>query len=442
MNIKFVLLASALLLSVATFSQKDQLKAIKKVYEKSSASEQEIAEYKENLASINKLVTGSTPVEEAQTNYFKSVLPYVEYLSAMSKSATKENLQIVMQLLNPKNIKTIVAGRNELLSFERKEGIATLSKGINENTAGLKTLLVNYAVSLNDKQQYKDASLILKSVYELDPKDPEKLYYAANFALNAKDYDLALSEYQELKRINFTGELTTYSATNKENKKSEQFTSKTERDLYVQAGTHEKPTEEKQPSKKPEIIKNIALILVQNGKKAEALLAIQEARLIDPADTSLLMTEAGLYYDMNDIPGYQKLIKEAIDKNPNDASLYYNLGVTSSSAKDLVSSEKYFKKAIEIKPDYLEAYISLAELKLRDDQKFVDQMSKLGTSAADMKKYDVVKANRTKMFNDALPFLEKAYELKPTDSEVSKTLLSVYKAMEMTEKVKAMKAKM
>ena len=442
MKLQNLILLGAFTLSIGTFAQKDQLKAIKKIYEKSSVSDADIASYKENLTSIDKLVTGSTPVETAQTAYFKAVMPYVEYLSAMSKSASKENPEIVIQYLNAKNIGEIVAGRNALLAFERKEGIATLSKGINENAVALKALFVNYAVALNDKQQYKDASLILKSVYELDPKDPEKLYYAANFALNAKDYNLALSEYQELKKINFTGESTTFSAINKETKKAEQFNSKSERDLYVQAGTHEKPSQETQPSKRPEVIKNIALILVQNGKKEEALSAIQEARLIDPADTTLLMSEAGLYYEMKDIPNYQRLIKEAIDKNPNDPSLYYNLGVTSAGAKDIVSAEKYYKKAIEIKPDYLEAYISLAEIKLRDDQKYVDQMSKLGTSAADMKKYDVVKANRTKMFNDALPFLEKAYEIKPTDEEVSKTLLSVYKAMELTDKVKALKAKM
>ena len=442
MKSKISILAATILISVSGFSQKDELKALKKVYEKSEPSEKDVVDFRDNISTIDKLVTGSTDSEKAYTAFYKSITPYVAYLGAMSKSAEKVNPQIVAQFLNSKNINEIVAGRNAILAFERKEGIATLTKGLNENAAALKTLLVNYAVALNDKQEYKDASLILKSVYDLDSKDPEKLYYAANFALNAKDYDLALSEYQELKRINFTGESTQYYAINKDTKKEEQFNTKAERDLYVKATSHEKPRDEKSPSKKAEIVKNIALILVQSGKKQEAIAAIQDARATSPDDSTLMMTEANLYYELKDIPNYQRIIKEAIDKTPNNAELYFNLGVTNSNSNSPIDAEKYFKKAIELKPDYTDAYINMSELKLREDEKFVNDMSKLGTSAADTKKYDAIKASRSKMFNDAIPYLEKAYELDSKNEAVAKTLLSVYKAMEMTQKAKDLKAKM
>ena len=61
----------------------------------------------------------------------------------MIKVAEKVNPQIVAQFLNSKNINEIVSGRNAILAFERKEGTATLTKGLNENAAALKTLLVN-----------------------------------------------------------------------------------------------------------------------------------------------------------------------------------------------------------------------------------------------------------------------------------------------------------
>ncbi|MBC7642489.1 MAG: tetratricopeptide repeat protein [Flavobacterium sp.] len=155
-----------------------------------------------------------------------------------------------------------------------------------------------------------------------------------------------------------------------------------------------------------------------------------------------MMTEANLYYELKDIANYQRIIKEAIEKNPNDAELYFNLGVTNSNSKNAGEAEKYFKRAIELKSDYTDAYINLSELKLRDDEKYVNEMSKLGTSAADTKKYESIKVSRTKMFTEALPYLEKANELDSKNDAVSKTLLSVYKAMEMTEKAKGLKAKM
>ncbi len=439
---KITILATALLITVTTFAQKDQLKVLKKIYEKAEPSDKDVTEFKSNIAAIDALVTGSTESEKAYTAYYKSVTPYVEYLAANAKSVNKNGPEIVAQYFNATNIYTLVNGRNNLLDFERKEGTATLSKGINENAPVLKSLLVNHAVKISEKEQYKDAALILKSVYDLDSKDPEKLYYAANFALNAKDYELALNYYQELKRVKFTGESTTYSAVNTETKKEEFFNTKNERDLYVKAGSHNAPKEVKQPSKKPEIVRNIALILVQSGKKQEAIAAVQEARKDAPDDSALMMSEANLYYELKDIPNYQRIIKEAIEKNPNDPELYFNLGVTNSNSKLPVEAEKYFKKAIELKPDYTDAYINMSELKLRDDEKFVNDMSKLGTSVADTKKYDVIKANRSKMFADALPYLEKAYELDSKNDAVAKTLLSVYKAMDLTQKAKDLKAKM
>ncbi len=46
------------------------------------------------------------------------------------------------------------------------------------------------------------------------------------------------------------------------------------------------------------------------------------------------------------------------------------------------------------------------------------------------------------MFNSALPYLEKAFELDAKNEDVANTLLNVYGALEMTDKKKALKAKM
>jgi thioredoxin-like negative regulator of GroEL len=69
-------------------------------------------------------------------------------------------------------------------------------------------------------------------------------------------------------------------------------------------------------------------------------------------------------------------------------------------------------------------------------------MNKLGASEKDNKRYEFLKAEREKNFKVVLPFLEKAYELDPSNEAAKKTLLSVYNALEMTDKYKALKAKM
>ena len=156
----------------------------------------------------------------------------------------------------------------------------------------------------------------------------------------------------------------------------------------------------------------------------------------------LIDGQANLYLDTKDFVTYKKIITEVLEKSPNDADLIFNLGVISANAKDLVEAEKYYKRAIEIKPDYINAYLNLAILKLDADTNILKEMNKLGNSDNDNKRYLVLKKQREEVFRGALPYLEKAYELNPKNAEVASTLLSVYSALEMTEKKKELKAKM
>jgi len=245
-----------------------------------------------------------------------------------------------------------------------------------------------------------------------------------------------------LKTLNYTGEATIYWAMNKVSKKEETFNSKAERDLFLKTGTHEKPRDEKSESKRGEIYKNIALILVSQDKTQEAITAIEDARKANPEDSTLLITEADLYLKLNDVANYTKLVNEALLKDPKNVDLVFNLGVMSSNANNLVEAEKHYKKALELDPNYFNANLNLAELKLRGDEKFVTEMNKLGTSEKDNKRYDTLKSEREKNFKSVLPYLEKAVEIDSTNDAAKKTLLSVYNALEMTDKYKALKAKM
>ena len=282
---------------------------------------------------------------------------------------------------------------------------------------------------------------MLHSIYLLDKNDPEKLYYAASYAINGQNFDQALGYYEELKALNFSGEKTNYYAKNKANDAEDYFDSKASRDNVVKLGTHTTPRDEKEPSKRGEIYKNIALIYNSKGDVAAAKKAIADARAANPDDTSLIMTEANFALQTNDKEAYKKLISQVIEKNPNDANLFYNLGVLAAEAKDATEAEKYYKKAIELKPDFVNAYLNLAHLKLESDVAIVNEMNKLGNSAKDNKRYDELKATRTKIFTSSLPYLQKANQLEPKNADVQATLLNVYNYLEMTAEAKALKAK-
>jgi tetratricopeptide (TPR) repeat protein len=136
------------------------------------------------------------------------------------------------------------------------------------------------------------------------------------------------------------------------------------------------------------------------------------------------------------------VIEEVLQKSPNDADLYYNLGVIAGTSKNEAEAEKYYLKAIELNPKYSNAYLNLAILKLDVDVKIVEEMNTLGNSAKDNKRYDELKGEREKVFRVALPYLEKVVELEPGNIEAKQTLLNVYTSLDMTDKYKALKATM
>jgi len=436
MKINKLIIASAVFISLTSYAQKDELKALKKIYEKDTPSVSDVADYKTKLSKLEPLATEES--DKVYYNYYKSILPKIEL---MSLGAVPNPMQL-QKLFTPSTISEMVVSCNATLDYEKKSGKKVLTDNINKDIATVKPMLLSTAVKYGDMKKFKEASDILYSLYSLDKKDQEKLYYAANYAVTANSYDDALKYYLELKSLNYSGEGTQYYAINKGNKQEEYFNTKDQRDSFLKLGTHEKPRDEKIASKRGEIYKNIALIYVNKNKNEEAKQAYSDARKVNPDDNSLLINEANLYLTLNDFETYTRLVNEALAKEPNNVEMVFNLGVISSNANKLDIAEGYYKKAIEIDPNYFNAYLNLAELKMRGDQKYVDEINKLGTSDKDLKRYEVVKTERNKNFMAILPILEKAVELDSTNEPAKKTLLSVYKALEMSDKAKTLKEKM
>jgi tetratricopeptide (TPR) repeat protein len=436
MRIKHIMLASAILVSVSSFAQKDELKKLKKIYDKEAPSANDLAEYKANLDKLAPLA-----IEEGDKIYYNF---YQANTSAIEMALLGPNPSPAQlsKFLTPTAISEYATAATATLEYEKKTGKKILTDDIENDVAVIKPILFSTAISFGEAKKYKEAANVLYALYQLDKKDPDKLFYAASYAVNGLDYDKALDYYNQLKVLNYSGEGTVYWATNKASKKEETFNTKNERDVCVKTGTHEKPRDEKLESKRGEIYKNIALILIDKGKIDEAKAAVAEAKKENPNDSSLVLTEADLYLKVNDYDTYTKLVNEALAKDPNNVDLVYNLGVISGNANKLDEAEKYYRRALDINPNYFDANLNLAELKLRDDTKFVTEMNKLGTSEKDNKRFDVIKSEREKNFRAVLPYLEKAVELKGDNEAAKKTLLGVYNALEMKDKYKALKAKM
>lgn len=439
MKIKYALLASSMLFSAASFAQKDELKTLKKLYAKDVLSTSDISEYK---SATNKLsgMSGLAESDLVYTNFYKAMTPLLELMTASAASGAAPNIQAMAKTFSPAKINEMAGGLNAVLDFEKKTGKKVYTDDINETITEYKPVLINYAITLNQASKFKEAAQVFEAIYNLDKKDDGNLYNASILAMQAQDFDLALKYLNELKAINYSGEGTIYYATNKASGNEESFNTDADRKASIKLGIHEKPRDEKVPSKRGEIYKNIASILVHQGKVDEAKKAIHEAQAANPGDTSLMLAEANLYLDAKDFTSYKRVITEVLAKDPNDADLLFNLGVISTNSGDIEDAKKYYKRAIEVNPNYFNAYNNLGALMLHGEDKMVKEMNSLGTTPKDNKRFDELKAKRNKMYADALPYFEKALQIEPKEPNIKAVLLNAYQVLEMDAKYKALKA--
>ncbi len=442
MKNKLIVVVSALLISCGVVAQKEEMKTLKRIYDKESLTEKDVADYKAAVAKLEPYIASANEGDKVYMNYMRVQVPTLEFNAVMEKPENRANMQMyAMKTFTLANLSMMAEAYNAVLEYEKKTGKKVYTKDIEEERTTLMPMLQQYATVLGNQKNYKDGAKVLYTMYQFDPSRQDMLYNAANFAVAAEDYDNALMYYNDLKKVNYSGEGTAYIAKNLASGNDDSFATKEERDKMITIKTHISPREEKMPSKRGEIYKNIALILVQKGKVDEAKAAIAEAKRENPNDTSLLMTEADLYLSLKDTETYKKLISQVLEKNPNDADLVYNLGVINMQSNNFAEAETYFNRALQINPNYTNAYINISALKLKADQKLVDEMNSLGTSEKDNKRYEVLKKQREALFRGALDPLEKAYALDPSNDLVTDNLLSVYNFLGMKEKYAALKAK-
>jgi len=437
------ILASPILISAGTYAQKDELKILKRISDKDNPSEKDAAEYKAAAERAKTYLSSASEADRVLINYYAAEAPFLETMVLMTKPENQANPALAMRLFNPEKIHALAVAYNDMREYEKKNSKNTYTKDIDASVAMFGPTLLNYAISMGNQKQYKEGARVLYDIYLMDKKNMDNLYYAASYAVNGGDYDTALAYYDELKKANYSGEGIQYMATSVVTGKEEPFGSKADRDKMISMKTHIKPREEKIPSKRGEIFKNIALILSEKGKIEEAKAAFADAIKENPNDISLKINEANLYLQLKDNATYKSKVAAILEKEPNNADLVYNLGVVAMEAGQMAEAETFFNRAITLKPDYANAYMNLAAIKLAGDEKIVAEMNKLGTSDKDNKRYEVLKKQRSETFNAAMPHLEKAYSLDPNNEAVIENLLSVYNFLELTDKphYKELKAK-
>ncbi len=400
MTMKFyITLLMAAAMSVSALAQKKELKAAQKLVDASA--------YSDVLNALSQL---EPVIENAEAKYAS----HYYYLLGVSKQKTKAFTESI-------------AAYDKAKAIEKSADLNKYTELIDGSTLDLTTDLINEAVELNSNENFVDASALLYTAYTLDKENNlDYLYYAASSAVNGQDYDNSLMYYLALKEANYTGSKPVYYATEVSTGKEIEVPDEATFKIYGKSKEFTDLREGSTPSRLPEIVKNIALIYVQKGDNEAAMAAIKDARSISPKDIGLILEEANLYIQIGDQARFGALMEEAIAEDPNNAVLYYNLGVVNGNEGNREAAISYYKKAIELDADYEPSYLNISSVILEGESKIVEQMNALGTSAADNRKYDMLKQKREGLFLEAAPYLETLVKINPDNKEAITTLKNIF----------------
>ena len=420
-----ILVITILLFSFNVQSQKKELRKIDKL-----VLESFFEEAKDALESSKSLILSSEDKYRAQY-YFYDAKVSNELKMYENAISSLNNLLSINESIYPTKVEQ-----------EYKNLSIIISNGI-----------VNGAVNDNKEGNFLDAAEKLIMAYNMDTEQyVDYLYFAAGSAVNGKDYEKSLKYYLELKNKGYTGIVDEFFVTNNETGQEEKV-SQTEYDLLKSSKEYSNPRIGQTESRFPEIVKNIALIYVQQGQNELAEEAIKEARAIQPDDVSLLLNEADLYIRISNNSDndderlfyrnkFKSLMEMAIEMDPTNGILYYNLGVIYAEQGELELSKEKYQKAIELIPDYLDAYLNLVSIILEDEVAIVEEMNNLGNSKKDNLRYDELKNDRENLYRECVPLLEELLKVSPENIDALNTLKNIYGVLGENEAFMQVKAKM
>lgn len=169
----------------------------------------------------------------------------------------------------------------------------------------------------------------------------------------------------------------------------------------------------------------IANIEKERGDTIAYVKALEEGIDAYPSDNNILMVELINYYLNKDASNIAlQYLNKAIEKDPTNHTFYFAQGALYDKLKEFDNAKASYDKAVEIKPDYFDAYYNLGALFFNKGADMLKEANNIPPN--EQKKYDAAVKESFKELEKALPYLEKAHEIDPTEKSTMLTLKEIY----------------
>jgi tetratricopeptide (TPR) repeat protein len=258
--------------------------------------------------------------------------------------------------------------------------------------------LTNQAVAAFNEENYEKALKSFEQIMSIDQNpvykgddpaaiDTTIIFNAGLAAYNAQNYDKAIQYYKETAKYKYNGAKT-----------------------YPM----------------------IASAYKQKKDTLGALQSLKEGLSEYPDNGPILVEIINIFLDANKVDDAKAYLNKAIALDPKNASYYFALGTLYDKQQDPENATANYLKAIEFKDDYFDAYYNLGALYYNKGVKQVDIANAVPSNQPD--KYEAEKDKADVEFKKAIPYMEKAEQINPTDKYTLESLKTLYYRLKMLDK--------
>lgn len=202
-----------------------------------------------------------------------------------------------------------------------------------------------------------------------------------------------------------------------------------------------------------QVYPDLARLYLDDGQDAKAEEILGEGRAKMPNNQDLITSELNIYLERGEYDKALNNLNLAINNDPSNKYLYsaratiYNSkfdemykeeSTREQAMESFAKAEADYKKAIEIDPAYFDALYNLGALYFNRGAELLNEANLISNDDEYKKAREVATAELMK----ALPFLEKAHEVEPSDQSTMVSLRDIYGRTNQTDKYDAMDAKL
>ncbi|MDR0969899.1 MAG: tetratricopeptide repeat protein [Lentimicrobiaceae bacterium] len=345
-------------------------------------------QYDKAKESIDKAATNEKTINDSRTWFYRGMI-YLNIVSseefagldpdALGKSY--ESFKRAIEL-DPDDKEQ---QREEILPRIQVIGITYFQEGVN-----------NF-----NEAQYGFAAANFKKAYDvaltINKVDTLALLNAALASTRGNEFEIALSYYQELKQM----------------------------------GVND-----------PDLYKNLASIYRSLEDRESMMAVLDEGLMKFPGDPGLVLEKINAYLVLGRGEEVIEELKLMVEKDPSNHTIFFVLGTIYGDEEnnpDIFNKDtaiEYYKKAIAIKPDYFDAVYNLGALYINEANKITATANELPLE--EQKKYEEMTEEAAEILRTALPYVEKAHELDPSDATKA-ALLGIYSTLKMNDKIELLK---